>query len=55
MKPITEKTKVFNASLTPLEIKNLEKISKEFFGKKNKSGMIRYWINKFKKKEELNK
>lgn len=43
-----EKTKVLNLSLTPSEIKTLEKISKEFFGKENKSAMVRYWINKFK-------
>ena len=46
-----EKTKVLNASLTPTEIKNLEDISKEFFGKENKSGMIRYWINKYKSED----
>ena len=46
-----EKTKVLNASLTPTEIKNLEDISKEFFGTENKSGMIRYWINKYKSKD----
>lgn len=39
------KTKLFNASLTEDEIKALEYISKDFFGKSNKSGMIRYWIN----------
>lgn len=46
-----EKTKVLNASLTPTEINNLENISKEFFGKENKSGMIRYWINKYKSQD----
>ena len=40
-----EKTKVLNVSLTPTEIKRLEEISKELFGIKNKSGIIRYWIN----------
>ena len=45
-----EKTKVFNASLTPTEIKRLEEISKEVLGAENKSGIIRYWINKFKSK-----
>ena len=45
-----EKTKVLNLSLTPSEIKTLEEISKEFFGKENKSAMVRYWINKFKTK-----
>ncbi len=45
-----EKTKVLNLSLTPSEIKTLEEISKEFFGKENKSAMVRYWINKFKSK-----
>lgn len=46
-----EKTKVLNVSLTPSEIKVLKEISKEFFGKENKSGMVRYWINKFKSKQ----
>ena len=45
-----ETTKVLNLSLTPSEIKNLEDISREFFGKENKSGMVRYWINKHKSK-----
>lgn len=39
-----EKTKVLNLSLTEKEIEALEKISKEFFGTTNKSGMVRYWI-----------
>ena len=39
-----EKTKVLNLSLTESEITALEKISKEFFGSFNKSGMVRYWI-----------
>jgi len=43
-----EKTKVLNISLTPSEIKALKDISREFFGKENKSGMVRYWINKSK-------
>ena len=43
-----ETTKVLNISLTPSEIKALEDISREFFGKENKSGMVRYWINKSK-------
>jgi hypothetical protein len=46
---IKEKTKVLNVSLTPSEIKALEKISKNFFGKENKSAMIRYWITQAKK------
>ena len=46
-----EKTKVFNASLTPTEIKRLEEISKEVLGTENKSGMIRYWINNHKPKD----
>jgi len=41
-----EKTKVLNLSLTESEILALEKISKKFFGKENKSGMVRYWITK---------
>ena len=43
-----EKTKVLNVSLTPIEIKRLEEISKEVLGTENKSGIIRYWINNFK-------
>jgi len=39
-----EKTKVLNLSLTEKEIESLEKISREFFGTPNKSGMVRYWI-----------
>jgi hypothetical protein len=46
-----EKTKVLNVSLTPSEIKRLEEISKEVFGKENKSGIIRYWINNHKSKQ----
>lgn len=41
-----ELTKVLPLSLTPSEIKELEEISKQFFGKANKSGMVRYWITK---------
>ncbi len=44
-----EKTKVFNASLTPTEITRLEEISKKVLGKENKSGIIRFWINNFDK------
>ena len=43
-----EKTNVLNLSLTEKEIEALEKISKDFFGTPNKSGMVRYWINKAK-------
>lgn len=39
-----EKTKVLNLSLTKTEIEALEKLSKEFFGTPNKSGMVLYWI-----------
>ena len=45
-----EKTKVLNVSLTPTEIKRLEKISKDVLGAENKSGMVRYWITKHKSK-----
>lgn len=45
-----ETTKVLNLSLTPSEIKTLEDISKGFFGKENKSGMVRFWINNHKSK-----
>ncbi len=47
-----EKTKAVTISLTEQEEKDLVKISEEFFGKPNKSGMVRYWINKFKTKHE---
>ena len=40
-----EITKVLNLSLTQSEIEQLKEISKQFFGKANKSGMVRYWIN----------
>ncbi len=45
---VKEKTKVLNVSLTPTEIKQLEILSKEFLGVENKSGIIRYWINKYR-------
>jgi len=53
MKETKEKTKVFNASLTPSEIKRLEEISKEVFGITNKSGMVRYWINGYNKAKTM--
>ena len=53
MKETKEKTKVFNASLTPTEIKRLEEISKEVFGTSNKSGMVRYWINNYDKAKTI--
>lgn len=39
-----EKTKAVTLSLTEQEEKDLIKVSKEFFGTSNKSGMVRYWI-----------
>jgi len=39
-----ELTKAVTLSLTELEEQNLIKVSKKFFGKSNKSGMVRYWI-----------
>jgi len=45
-----EKVAHFNASLTPSEIETLADISFKVLGKVNKSGIIRYWINKHKKK-----
>ena len=39
-----ELTKAVTLSLTELEEQNLIKVSKEFFGQSNKSGMVRYWI-----------
>lgn len=45
---MSEKTKILSVSLTFSEIIKLEKISKKILGKKNKSGMIRYWINNSK-------
>lgn len=43
-----EKTKAVTISLTAQEEKDLIEISKKFFGQSNKSGMVRYWINKNK-------
>ena len=43
-----EKTKAVTISLTELEEKYLIQISENFFGQSNKSGMVRYWINKAK-------
>lgn len=39
-----QKTKAVTLSLTEQEEKDLIKVSKEFFGTSNKSGMVRYWI-----------
>ncbi len=39
-----ELTKAVTISLTEKEEQDLIKVSKEFFGSSNKSGMIRYWI-----------
>ena len=39
-----QKTKAVTISLTEQEKKDLIKVSKEFFGSSNKSGMVRYWI-----------
>ena len=39
------KTKAVTLSLTEQEEKDLIKISENFFGTSNKSGMVRYWIN----------
>jgi len=39
-----EKTKAVTLSLTEKEEQDLIKVSKEFFGSSNKSGMVRYWI-----------
>jgi len=47
-------TKVLNISLKPSEIKDLEDISREFFGLTNKSGMVRYWIKKYISYENSN-
>ena len=44
-----EVTKVANLSLKKSEIRDLERISIEVLGHKNKSGMVRYWINQYKK------
>jgi len=38
------KTKAVTISLTEKEEQYLIKVSKEFFGSSNKSGMVRYWI-----------
>jgi hypothetical protein len=39
-----ELTKAVTISLTKKEEQDLIKVSKEFFGTPNKSGMVRYWI-----------
>jgi hypothetical protein len=39
-----DKTKAVTISLTKKEEQDLIKVSKEFFGSSNKSGMVRYWI-----------
>jgi len=44
-----EKTKAVTLSLKPSEEKDLIKVSEDFFGSSNKSGMVSYWINKAKK------
>jgi len=49
-----EKTKTLALSLTETEIKDLEDISREFFGLTNKSGMVRYWIKKYISYENSN-
>lgn len=52
---MAEKTKKVTVSLTSDEENKLIKISKNFFGNSNKSGMIRYWINKFSvNKKDIN-
>jgi hypothetical protein len=43
-----EKTKAVTISLTAQEEKDLIQVSEKFFGKSNKSGMVRYWIKKAK-------
>jgi len=39
-----ELTKAVTLSLTKQEEQNLIKVSKDFFGSSNKSGMVRYWL-----------
>ena len=41
---VKELTKAVTISLTEKEEQDLIKVSKEFFGSSNKSGMVRYWI-----------
>jgi hypothetical protein len=43
-----EKTKAVTLSLTEQEEKDLIQIPEKFLGQSNKSGMVRYWINKAK-------
>lgn len=43
-----DKTKAVTLSLTEQEEKDLIKLSKELFGKSNKSGLVRYWIKRTK-------
>jgi len=44
-------TKAVTLSLTAKEEEELKNISKEFFGKENKSGMVRYWITQHNTKK----
>ena len=39
-----QKTKAVTLSLTEQEERDLIRVSEEFFGASNKSGMVRYWI-----------
>lgn len=48
LKDESEKVKVLAISLTKEEENNLNELSKIILGSKNKSGMVRYWINKYK-------
>ena len=48
LKEENEKVKVLTISLTKEEEDNLNELSKIITGTKNKSGMVRYWINKYK-------
>lgn len=44
-----EKILHFNAKLTKEEGRDLDRISKRILGYKNRSMLIRYWINEAKK------
>ena len=44
-----QKVRMVSISLTNSEINNLEQIAEMAIGRKNKSGMIRFWINNYMK------
>lgn len=49
------KTKAVTLSLTAREERDLTNLSKALFGRPNKSGLVRYWINKERASQEARK